>query len=455
MATERSALHLFPTTPEPAAAAREILEVPLRFPATRGWWIATAIGALLLGLFVVSCGVLFFFGVGIWGNNIPNQWGFPILNYIWWLGIGHAGTFISALLLLLNQPWRNSLNRVAETMTLFAVACAGVYPILHLGRPWLFYWTAPYPSTMGVWPQFKSPLAWDFVAVLTYLGVSTLFWYTGAIPDFAALRDRARKRRWQIFAGILALGWRGSAVHWQRWTQAYRLIAILAVPLVISVSSGYSFLLDLGQVPGWHSTVFPPYFVAGAVFSGFALVAILAAVLRRALHFMHLITPRHLNFLGITVLVTGLMTDYGYLADIFTAYYSGETAEVRTTVLRFTGDYAWSFWLAIFCNVVVIQLLWSRRIRMSPLALSLVCLAALIGMWVERFMLMFTSQSNDFLVSAFGDYAPTFWDWSLFIGTLGLWLFPFCLVIRFVPAISSFELSETLHQARAGREKQR
>jgi len=444
--------HFLPGDLAYGSVSEQIIDTPLAFAQRRGWWILLGIGMALLMLWVVSIIVLFYNGVGVWGNNVPVSWAFAILNYMWWLGIGHAGTFISALLLLLDRPWRNSLNRLAELMTLMAVVCAGVFPVLHLGRPWLFFYTAPYPSTLGLWPQFRSPTSWDFFAVVTYLAVSLLFVYIGAVPDFATARDRARTRWQQLFYGILALGWRGAASHWAHWRRAYRFIALLAVPLVFSVSSGYSFLLGLALEPGWHSTVFPPYFVAGAVFSGFALVAVIACGLRRFLGFERLITRRHLDQLGRLILATGWLTSYGYIADMFTAFYSGEAQELHVAMTRLSGPTAWSFWLAIFCNVVVLQALWWRRVRCTPGLLVGVSMAVLVGMWAERFMLIITPMTRDFMPSIWSNaYTPTFWEWAVFIGTFGLFLVPFALFIRFVPMVSCFEIKEALYNARGGK----
>ncbi len=395
-------------------------------------------------LFFVSAGVLFANGVGMWGNNIPVNWGLAIANYVWFLGIGHAGTLISAMLLLLGAHWRNSLNRFAEAMTLCAVVCAGLYPILHLGRPWLFYWMAPYPNTMTVWPQFKSPLSWDFFAVLTYLIVSALFWYIGIVPDLAAMRDRARARRRQVLYGLFALGWRGSARHWQRWQQAYRLTAAIAVPLVVSVHSEISLLFAAGPIPGWSSTVFPPYFVLGAAFSGFAVVAIIAVVLRHALGLGELVRERHLDLLGKFLLATGLMTAYGYLAEVFDALYAGEKQELATLTDRLVGSYAWSYWGAVIANFAPLQLLWFRRARTSPWALALIAASVTLGMWFERYMLLVSSLYRDWLVSSWGHYQASFWEWSLFAGMLGVFLVPFLLFVRFLPVISAFEIKETI-----------
>lgn len=429
-----------PATPA-AAVTRAVVTLPERFPARRAWWIAMLVALTLLTAYAISAAVLLTRGPGVWGSNTPVVWGFDIMNYIWWLGIGHAGTLISAALLLTGQTWRSALNRFAEAMTLFAAACAGLYPILHLGRPWRFYWMAPYPNTMQLWPQFKSPLSWDFFAVTTYFTVSLLFWYIGFIPDLALARDQAKKRRWQILFGLGALGWRGSARHWARWQQAYRIIAALAVPLVAMVTASYALLLAGGPVHGWANSIFPAYFLAGAVFSGFAVVAMLAVGLRSLLGLEQLITPAHLDRLGMLLLATGLLTLYGYAADAFTAAYAGGQ-EWETLVDRAAGPYAWSYWGALLLNFAPLQLLWWRRWRTHPLMLLLVGAAVAVGMWMERFMLLVTGLYRDWLPSNTHGYAPTVWDWSLFAGSVGLFLTLFLLFVRFLPVISAYEVAE-------------
>lgn len=434
------------TAGQDAAITREITRIPLRYPAPKAWWICFSVSLLLLSSFIVSASVLLIYGVGVWGNNIPVNWGLAIANYIWFLGIGHAGTLISALLLLLNAHWRNSLNRFAEAMTLFAVVCAGLYPILHLGRPWFFYWIAPYPNTMTISPQFKSPLSWDFFAVLTYLAVSVLFWYIGIVPDLASVRDRARKRWQQVLYGLAALGWRGSARHWARWNQAYRLTAAIAVPLVVSVHSEISLLFAAGPIPGWNSTVFPPYFVLGAAFSGFAVVAMIAVALRHALGLSDLVTERHLDLLGRFLLATGLMTAYGYWAEVFDTLYGGEMQDVGTLMDRLTGLYAYSYWGAVILNFVPLQLLWFGSVRKQPVILLLIGLSVTVGMWFERYMLLTTSLYRDYLVSSWGEYHPSIWEWALYAGMLGVFFTPFLLFVRFLPVISAFEVKEALHE---------
>ncbi|MBE7185713.1 MAG: polysulfide reductase NrfD [Methylobacterium mesophilicum] len=424
-------------------ATREITDIPKRFPGERAWAVCFGISFCLLGVFLVSAFVLFRNGVGMWGNTIPVNWGLAISNYIFFVGIGHAGTLISAMLLLLNEHWRNSLNRFAEAMTLVAVVCAGLYPILHLGRWWRFYWMAPYPNTMDLWPQFKSPLTWDFFAVLTYLIVSLLFWYIGLVPDLATMRDRAKKRGPQVFYGLFALGWRGSARHWARWNQAYRLTAAIAVPLVVSVHSEISLLFAAGPIPGWTSTVFPPYFVLGAAFSGFAVVSMIAITLRHAFRLEDLVTERHLDLLGQLLLACGLMTAFGYFAEIFDALYSGDSQDLNTLFDRLSGQYAWSYWGAVLCNFVPLQLLWWKRLRTAPLALFAVGAFVTVGMWLERYMLLVTTLYRDYLVSSYGEYHASFWEWSLFAGMIGgVFFMPFLLFVRFLPMMSAFELKE-------------
>ncbi|MBC7785503.1 MAG: polysulfide reductase NrfD, partial [Burkholderiales bacterium] len=382
---------------------------------------------------------------GVWGNHHPEMWGWDIVNFVWWIGIGHAGTFISAFLLLLRQDWRTSINRFAEAMTLFAVSCAGLYPLLHLGRPWLFYWLVPYPNTMDLWPQFRSPLVWDVFAVSTYATVSLLFWYVGLIPDLATLRDRSSHRIGKYVYGFMAMGWRGSARHWHRYQIAYLLLAGLAAPLVISVHSVVGLDFAGAQIPGWHSTIFPPYFVAGAIFSGFAMVLTLSIPLRAFYGLKDFITIRHIDNCAKLMLVTGLIVAYGYMTEIFMGWYSGSEYEQYVVVNRMQGKYAWSFWLLILCNVLIPQAMWSRKIRQSVFWMFIISIIVNIGMWLERFVIIVTSLSEDFMPSAWRMYYPTFWDFSTFIGSIGLFLCLFLLFIRFLPVISIFEMRELVH----------
>ncbi|MDB6124982.1 MAG: Polysulfide reductase, NrfD [Pedosphaera sp.] len=420
----------------------KIATVVLKQPYPKGWWIGFGISFALLMLFLYAVTYLLYRGVGIWGINIPIAWGFAIINFVWWIGIGHAGTFISAILLLVMQKWRTSINRLTEAMTLFAVACAGMFPLLHLGRPWLFYWLIPYPDTMGLWPQFRSPLVWDVFAVSTYFTVSLIFWYAGLIPDLATLRDRAQTRGKQFFYGVLALGWRGSAKHWQRHQSAYLLLAGLATPLVLSVHSVVSFDFSVAIVPGWHSTIFPPYFVAGAIYSGFAMVLNIVIPLRKLYGLQSLVTMRHLNNMANIMLATGLMVSYGYLMEAFMAWYSGDIFEQYMMLNRAFGPYGWVFWLLMLCNVLIPQVLWSRHVRTTPILLFIVALFVNVGMWLERFVIVVTSLHRDFVPSVWRMYYPTVWDWATFIGSIGLFLTLLFLFIRFLPMISISEVRE-------------
>jgi Ni/Fe-hydrogenase subunit HybB-like protein len=430
-----------------ASVTEKISAIVLTRRFRPGWLLLLGISTLLVGLLLVAVSYLLVKGPGIWGINIPVAWGFAITNFVWWIGIGHAGTLISAFLLLMHQQWRTSINRFAEAMTLFAVACAGLFPLLHLGRPWFFYWIMPYPASTEVWPQFRSPLVWDFFAVSTYLTVSALFWYVGLIPDLATLREQAKHRVTRLFYGVLALGWRGSAAHWERYETAYLLLAGLATPLVVSVHSVVSLDFAFGIVPGWHSTIFPPYFVAGAIFSGFAMVLTLAIPLRRAYALEGLITKKHLIVMAKLMLATGLMVDYGYCMEIFlSGFYSGNIFEHFMQVNRAVGPYGYVFWLVIFCNVLVTQTLWFKTVRESEVLLFIAALFVNVGMWAERFMIVVQSLSREYSPSKWHLFHPTFWDWATYIGTMGLFLFLFLLFIRFMPMISMAEVRKLIHE---------
>jgi Ni/Fe-hydrogenase subunit HybB-like protein len=383
-------------------------------------------------------------GIGVWGNNIPVAWAFAITNFVWWIGIGHAGTFISAFLLLLEQRWRTSINRFAEAMTLFAVMQAGLFPVIHLGRPWFFYWLVPYPSTMDVWPQFRSSLPWDVVAVTTYFTVSLLFWYLGCVPDFATVRDMAPSVWQRRVYGVLALGWRGTAHAWSRYRVAYGILGGLATPLVISVHSIVSMDFAIAILPGWHSIIFPPYFVAGALYSGFGMVLTLMIPVRRLYRLENVITTTHLDMMAKMLLLTGNIVTYSYVVEIFLAWYGGDTFE-RWTYLhsRIQGPFAATFWIVIFCNSVTPQVLWSKRWRTSPIRLFVVTLFVQLGMWMERFMLIVTSQSQDFLPSSWRAYRPSLIDGTILFGTIGFFLFLFFLLLKYVPFIPIAELKET------------
>jgi Ni/Fe-hydrogenase subunit HybB-like protein len=423
-----------------ASVTDKISSIVLRRGTPRGWYFGFAIAFALLMLLTYAIFWLFAIGVGIWGINIPVGWGFAIVNFVWWIGIGHAGTLISAILLLLRQRWRTSINRFAEAMTLFAVACAGLFPLLHMGRPWLAYWMAPYPNTMGLWPQFRSPLVWDVFAVSTYATVSLLFWFVGLIPDLATLRDRAKKRAAKVIYGILAMGWRGSAVHWHRYELASLLLAGLATPLVVSVHTVVSFDFAVALVPGWHTTIFPPYFVAGAIYSGFAMVMTLAIPIRKFYGLEDFITMRHLENMAKVMLATGLIVAYGYMMETFGAFYSGNGYDKFTVLNHWGGPYAFFYWMLIACNILIPQMMWFKKIRTNVGILFAISLVVNIGMWLERFIIVVTSLHRDFLPSSWGMYYPTRWDWATFIGTIGLFLTLLFLFIRFLPIISISEM---------------
>ncbi len=432
-----------------ASVSDKISGIVLKRKITIGWVFGFLIAFSVLQLLMGAATWLIIKGVGIWGINIPVGWGFAIVNFVWWIGIGHAGTLISAILLLLNQSWRNAINRFAEAMTIFAVLCAGMFPVLHTGRPWLAYWLLPYPNTMWLWPQFRSPLVWDVFAVSTYLTISAVFWYVGLIPDFATLRDSA-KQRWKArIYGMLAMGWRSSARHWQRYEKAALLLAGLSTPLVVSVHTVVSFDFAVAMVPGWHTTIFPPYFVAGAIYSGFAMVLTLMIPVRKFFGLEDVITMRNLNNMAKVTLATGLIVGYGYMFEAFFGYYSADIYEKFMIWNRMTGPYAPFYYVLILCNVITPQFLWSKRIRTNPLVLWCISIVVNIGMWLERFVIVITSLHRDFLPSSWGMYWPTRWDWAVYLGTLGFFMTCIFLFVRVLPMITIFELRMLLPRGRA------
>ena len=430
-----------------ATVTDKISSIVLTRPTSVGWLFGFGVAFLVTMMMLYAIGYLFVRGVGIWGVNIPVGWGFAIVNFVWWIGIGHAGTLISAILLLLRQSWRNSINRFAEAMTLFAVACAGLFPVLHLGRPWLAYWLFPYPNTMKYWPQFRSPLVWDVFAVSTYFTISLIFWFIGLIPDLATLRDRSGNRAAQIIYGILAMGWRGSARHWARYETAYLLLAGLATPLVLSVHTVVSFDFAISILPGWHTTIFPPYFVAGAIYSGFAMVLVLAIPIRKFYGLEDFITERHLQNSASVMLATGLIVAYGYAIEAFMGWYSGNRYDAFLLWNRLHGPYHLLYGLLLVCNIAIPQVLWISKLRGSPFWLFLISLDVLIGMWLERFVIVVVSLHRDFLNSSWGMYYPTRWDWMTYIGTIGMFLALMFLFLRILPAISIFEMRTLLPEA--------
>ncbi|MGB3643456.1 MAG: NrfD/PsrC family molybdoenzyme membrane anchor subunit [Mesorhizobium sp.] len=425
-----------------------IASVVLAGRLPRFFWTAFLLCFLLAMLFLYSITYLIAVGIGTIGLNIPVAWGTMISSFVWWIGIGHAGTLISAVLLLLRQPWRASINRFAEAMTLFAVAMAGLYPILHLGRPWFFYWLLPLPNTHMHWPQWRSPLVWDFAAISTYATVSLLFWYMGLIPDLAILRDRAKRRGTQVFYGLLALGWRGSAYHWARYESVYFLMAALATPLVVSVHSIVALDFTFAIVPGYHSTIFPPYFVAGALLSGFAMVLTIAIPLRWAFSVEDLITLKHMDNAAKLMIGAGMVVIYGYVSEAFFAWYSGEAYERMRMVQRAVGPYSVLFWTMLACNCVALQLLWLRSVRRNMPLLFAVAVIINIGMWIERYVIVVSGPSRDFLPSAWGEQSLTWLDYGILFGSLGTFFALVFLFVRILPAITIFEVEELAEEGK-------
>jgi molybdopterin-containing oxidoreductase family membrane subunit len=425
----------------------KISSIVLTRPASNGWFLGFGVAFLLMQMMLFAIGYLVVKGIGIWGDTTPIGWGFEIVNFVWWIGIGHAGTLISAILMLLRQSWRNSINRFAEAMTLFAVACAGVFPAIHVGRPWLAYWMLPYPNTMSYWPQFRSPLMWDVFAVSTYATISALFWFVGLIPDLATLRDRTDKRPLKVIYGMLALGWRGSARHWHRYETAYLLLAGLATPLVLSVHTVVSFDFAISIIPGWHTTIFPPYFVAGAIYSGFAMVVMLCIPIRKIYGLEGFITETHLDNSAKVMLATGLIVGYGYIVEAFMGWYSGNRYEAFTLWNRLHGPYWVLYSLLWVCNIFLPQVLWIRKFRTKPILLFIVSAVILVGMWLERFVIVVMSLHRDFLTSSWGMYYPTKWDWMTYVGTIGMFLAAIFLFVRVLPMISIFEMRTLLPEA--------
>jgi molybdopterin-containing oxidoreductase family membrane subunit len=420
---------------------------PLERATPTAWWFFFIPSLALLGLLGVAVSWLFWEGIGIWGLNVPVGWAWDITNFVFWIGIGHAGTLISAILFLFRQKWRTSINRAAEAMTIFAVMCALTFPGIHVGRVWVAYWMLPIPNQMGVWPNFRSPLLWDVFAVSVYGTVSLLFWYVGLIPDLATIRDRAKTRTRKLAYGIFALGWRGSVRQWHHYESAYLVLAALATPLVLSVHSIVSMDFAVSILPGWHTTVFPPYFVAGAIFSGFAMVLTLMVICRTAFGLEHIVTLRHFDYMAKIMLVTGSMVGYAYATEFFTAWYSGNPYELFTFMNRAGGPYAWAYWIMVSCNVISPQIFWFKKARTSIPILFVVSIVINIGMWFERFVIIVTSLHRDFLPSSWGYFTPTVWDVSCLLGSFGLFFTMFCLFVRYLPMVATAEVKTVLPQA--------
>ena len=399
-------------------------------------------GMAALGLFALYYTITT--GIGVWGLNNPIGWGWDITNFVFWIGIGHAGTLISAILFLFRQKWRTAINRSAEAMTIFAVICALTMVLSHTGRPWLFYWLLPYPNQMQMWINFRSPLAWDVFAVNTYFTVSALFWFVGLIPDLATLRNYVKSNVAKKIYGVLSLGWTGSTRHWHHYEIAYMILAGISTPLVLSVHSVVSFDFTVGILPGWHTTIFPPYFVAGAIFSGFAMVMTLLVITREILDLKQFITMKHLENMNKIMLATGMMVGYAYAMEMFIAWYSGSDWERWIFINRAMGDYAWAYWTMVLCNVISPQVYWFKKLRRNLPLMFVISIFINIGMWFERFTIIATTLHHDFLPASWGYYSPTWVEISIFIGTFGIFLSLFLLFAKFVPVIAIAEIKSIL-----------
>jgi Ni/Fe-hydrogenase subunit HybB-like protein len=423
-----------------AVSIDQSIEAPLIQKPSKVWYLLITITGSML-LFGAFClGMTFYYGIGLWGNNIPVGWAFDIVNFVFWVGIGHAGTLISAILFLLRQRWRTGVARFAEAMTIFAVICAGLFPAIHTGRPWLDGYLFPYPNQNQVWPNFMSPLMWDVFAVSTYFTVSLVFWYIGLIPDFATLRETAKNKTKKLIYTVLSLGWRHSSRHWSHYEKTYLILAGFATPLVLSVHTIVSFDFAVSIMPGWHSTIFPPYFVAGAVFSGFAMVQNVLIFVRQSFKLKHIITLNHLEKMNQVMIVTGMIVGYSYATEFFMSWYSGNQFELFTTINRALGPYAWSFWVMISCNVLAPQFFWFKKIRRSIVPMFIIGVLVNVGMWFERFVIIVTSLSRDYLPSSWGMYIPTVWDTGILIGSFGLFFTLILLFIRSLPVVSISEV---------------
>jgi Ni/Fe-hydrogenase subunit HybB-like protein len=422
----------------------EAVAAPMERKTPLGWWLCFLPALGMLSILGVAIGWLFWEGIGVWGLNNPVGWGWAIVNFVFWVGIGHAGTLISAILFLFRQTWRTSINRSAEAMTIFAVMCALIFPGIHVGRVWVAYWMMPIPNQMAMWPNFRSPLIWDVFAVSIYGSVSLLFWYVGMVPDLATIRDRSTSKVKKTIYGIFALGWRASTRHWQHYERAYLILAALATPLVLSVHSIVSMDFATSQLPGWHTTIFPPYFVAGAIFSGFAMVVTLMVICRKAFKMQAILTLRHFENMAKIMMLTGMMVGYAYAIEFFIAAYSGNPYEQFVFVNRAFGPYAWAYWIMVSCNVLSPQIFWWKKARTNMGILFVMSIIINIGMWFERFVIVASSLHRDFLPSSWDYYSPTVWDVATFIGSFGLFFTMFCLFARFLPMVAMAEVKAVL-----------
>ena len=440
---------------DPGAAFRAVTEtianLAERPKPPKAWYIALAVSLAMLSCFVWSIYILFTTGIGVYGNNNTVGWGWPIVNFVFWVGIGHAGTLISAILYLLRQKWRTSINRSAEAMTIFAVICAGIFPIIHTGRPWVAYFMLPVPNDMLMWPQFRSPLMWDVFAISTYATASILFWYMGMVPDLATFRDRSKTKVRRIVYGALSLGWNGSNRQWHRYERAYLILAALCTPLVLSVHSVVSFDFAVSQLPGWHTTIFPPYFVAGAIFSGFAMVLTLMIPARSLFNLNHIIKESHIEAMCKIILATGSMVGFAYATELFIAWYSGNLYEQFAFLNRALGPYSWAYFIMVFCNVVIPQFFWFKRCRTNVWIIIPLCIGVNIGMWFERFVIVVSSLSRSMVPSSWAYFSPTLLDITTLIGSFGLFLTLFTLFCRFLPVVAIAEIKAVLPEAHAGK----
>jgi Ni/Fe-hydrogenase subunit HybB-like protein len=412
----------------------------------RAWWIAFLVSAALTTVMIASALWLFYQGVGIFGTNTTVVWGFPLANYVWWIGIGNAGTLISSMLLLMRQRWRASINRFAEAMTLFAATIAGLFPIMHLGRPQYFYWLLPYPNTMAVWPQWRSALIWDFWAIASYILFSIIFWYVGLVPDLATMRDRAQSQRLQLIYGALALGWRGSARHWQLYEHYHTATACLAVPLVVSLHSVVGLDFAASMMPGWEETIFPPYFVVGAMYSGFAMVVLLTALLRWGFRLQALITIEHFNVMAKVMLAASIIMGLSYATEWFAAWYHGDRAERWLVIFEFTGAYAPLYWCLLLCNVIIPQAFWFASVRRSITGVAMISILITVGMWLERILIVWNTLSHGYTPSMWRIFVPTVWDWSLFLGSLGFFALLYLILVRLFPMVSMHEVRRLISE---------
>jgi Ni/Fe-hydrogenase subunit HybB-like protein len=428
----------------PLAELDRVISLPLDQKPDKKFLIAISITGTMLLIGAICVGLTFYYGIGMWGNNQPVGWAFGIINFVFWVGIGHAGTLISAILFLLRQKWRTGIARFAEAMTIFAVICAGLFPVIHTGRPWLAGYLIPYPNEHGLWVNFNSPLVWDVFAVSTYFTVSLIFWYVGLIPDFATLRDRTANKIKKVIYSVFSLGWRHSNRHWQHYEKAYMILAGLATPLVLSVHTVVSFDFATAVIPGWHSTIFPPYFVAGAIFSGFAMVVTCLLFLRKVFNLEHIITMNHLDNMNKIILVTGMMVGYGYAMELFMAWYSGNHFERFVFLNRAFGPYAWAYWTMISCNVLLPQLFWFKKIRRSIPMMLFIVIFVNVGMWFERFVIIVTSLHRDFLPSSWRMYTPTLVDLGILLGSFGLFFTLVLLFTRTLPVVSMAEVKAVI-----------